>query len=917
MIALDRAIANFADSTRELWAGAAVRERFRAGELLAQWLKDHTEADAASQRSAMDATIAIQDVAKPASASDGSDALRLPTEMRMRALNGLGANAARSALDAVPFDSLTLVERMFRQLLSGDAVPINTSDREQMVALRMATVSAVAVGLTPQLSEKELTFRIQRLDLMLSLGGPDLHRFIGRAEDLAQLHSLWQAGALGAAVTGPGGMGKSLLASRFVADLLDNARGNSPVAVFHLDYDRPDLREGGKSRSASLDILTSELMRQGRRWLPSAQIDELLKNDVHAGASWASESSTFSRGTGQHTMRGASILSLARLFSGQGFGQPRVVLIFDSMEQILGFDDEAVNSIRYATSMMIQAGVRPFILCISRSFHRDQGIVDWLGGHLIDLGQFTDDEARTYLANEAARGEVSLDVEIVDRVIATVGRSPLALRLAIALIEKDTGAFDALQWAKSLRDDPERIQASLYDRVLKRIRDPDLAKIARPGLLVRRLSQNVIEQVLAKPCGLDLSRSGAEYLLYKGHHEGQLFVVNRSDPEPGALWHRADVRALMLPDLDVTVDETVAREINLLAVEFYAASDDVISRTEELYHRLRLGQSRVEIDKRWSASAGASLRTVLDELPPESRRYVRNQLGSASLAVVDGASGSFDSSGNELREVVRRELQSIADGANPMATLSRFGADKMSGPLADLYAEALLASGQIDALLSSAAQLSVSRQAPLSTQAAVSNIAAGALEGLGRLAEAFEYWRAAVDTAPLADEESIHLAISARIGALRTARKQDEIRHFAGYESNRRTEIEETLQIASRVLESLSRRAVESRELIAELSDPALEHPVPPTLFRTLAHLVEGGESFPSLIANSRRASTAAQRLGTQFDSLRGLVNYLSKAIYTDQVKLVIVMMREEVDWTLERAVGLPAGSTKEVFSKS
>ena len=902
MNALDAAIGNEADPTRELWAAAAVRERFRAGNLLAQWYAKHEHADAETREAALLTSIAIQDLATPAQGSDGGDAFRLPTELRKRALEGFGAGLMRNAIDAVPEEDRTPVEQMLCTMLHGRRVAVDRRDRQQLTALRVATGCAVAAGVDPGITEAELDSEVQRLDLMLALGGPDLHRFVGRERDLQALCKLWREHAEGVAIEGPGGMGKSLLVSRFVSDLLEGDPLERPMAVFHLDFDRRDLQGGGSS--SSLDALTSELIRQAGRWLPREEA-EALADLGPSSAAFELESFSFSRSSRNFAGRGGLVTGLADCFhrlSDRHGPDPRILLIFDSMEQILGFDDEAEHAIAHIARMFGRGRVEAFVVCVSRSFSRARESLRWIGRKPISLTQFSSDEARSYLVGEAGRAGIELDDRIIDRVIATVGRSPLALRLAVSLMEKEGDAFDPKLWVKALRDDPERIQASLYDRILKRIRDKDLVKVARPGLLVRRLTPDVIEQVLAEPCDLRRSPNLASDLMHKAQLEGQLFTVNPDDRDPDALWHRSDVRALMLPDLDSTIEEGVANDINRRAVAYYAVSDDLTSRTEELYHRLRLGQSADELDPRWTEAAGLRLRAVLEELPPQSRAYVRRRLGSASLTGVRDA-GAGMGANRELREVVRRELQALADRADPMATLARFGADRMRGELADLYAEALLSSGKLDQLLEGAAQLSASGDAPQSVLAAVSNIAGSVLEGLGRLGEAFDCWQSAVDLAKTDDEESLHIAVAARVGALRTARKQDEIRHFANFRTNRSKQIDKTLGLALPILFSLSRRAVEARELVAELGDPKGEPAVPEPLFRIFEDLIGSGEAFPSLTERPQRMADLARELQLQATSPRQLWSLLSKMAYGSETGRLVELMREEVDWTLARAV--------------
>jgi hypothetical protein len=239
-----------------------------------------------------------------------------------------------------------------------------------------------------------------------------------------------------------------------------------------------------------------------------------------------------------------------------------------------------------------------------------------------------------------------------------------------------------------------------------------------------------------------------------------------------------------------------------------------------------------------------------------------------------------------------------------MKTLANFGVDRMRGSLADLYAEALLSRGRLADLLAGAANLISTGDAPPAVLASVSNTAGGVLEGLGQLPEAFESWQAAIDVAPTNDEESIHIAVAARIGALRTARKQDDIRHFAAFKSSRARLIDETLSLARAILPGLSRRAVEAREMVAELSEPESGHVVPEELFRIFADLVRTGEAFPGLAERPARLGEIADGFGFQAASLREFSNVLSNRIYGDEKGRVIELMRDEVDWTIARAVG-------------
>src|SRR4029453_15352476 len=90
-----------------------------------------------------------------------------------------------------------------------------------------------------------------------------------------------------------------------------------------------------------------------------------------------------------------------------------------------------------------------------------------------------------------------IEPRTAEAVIDALGTSPLTVRLAARLLsDADTvpgGLF-------TLPLHAERINAELYRRVLHRIRDDDVQKLAHPGLVLRRITPEVIQHVLAGPC---------------------------------------------------------------------------------------------------------------------------------------------------------------------------------------------------------------------------------------------------------------------------------------------------------------------------------------------------------------------------------------------------------------------------------
>src|SRR5262245_31110096 len=62
------------------------------------------------------------------------------------------------------------------------------------------------------------------------------------------------------------------------------------------------------------------------------------------------------------------------------------------------------------------------------------------------------------------------------------------------------------------------------------------------------------------------------------------------------------------------------------AIKYYEPFTDPVSRAEEIYYRLSLGQNRTILDQRWMPGIEDALRNAIDEVPPESQAYLAAKL---------------------------------------------------------------------------------------------------------------------------------------------------------------------------------------------------------------------------------------------------------------------------------------------------
>jgi hypothetical protein len=278
-------------------------------------------------------------------------------------------------------------------------------------------------------------------------------------------------------------------------------------------------------------------------------------------------------------------------------------------------------------------------------------------------------------------------------VIGLVSGNPLSLHLAADVLNR-TGEDPALLIAVG----EGNVQGQLYARLLEHISDPRVRAVAHPGLIVRRITPGIIRAVLAKPCGIGtLSEAEAARVFEALRAEATL--CEPSPDDDGALVHRQDVRAIMLPA--ITRDRpATTRAIHEAAVDYYTAATGNVTATgtaaaalevdhrEELYHRLMLGQDRAELDARWWQPAATDLTTVIEEFPASSRVYLTTKVSGLRL----DAAARADADNYQWQQVVRWSALARMDAGQPREALNLIRERRGPGGgslLPDLEIEAL------------------------------------------------------------------------------------------------------------------------------------------------------------------------------------------------------------------------------------
>ena len=878
---------------RELAVTAAVRERFGPVELLQEWIDRHgPQVPDELVNTALDVSLSL--AAASHELSGTAEAYQLPLDLRREVLSAAGLDGVRAAL--LRETPRTQTEQAFAALVTGYPPDPGSMARGELLALASGAAWAQGLAGAQQIAATQVERRIRDQTFVERVGGADLSQFVGRKTLLKALRALWRLSDRPTVlIEGPGGIGKSIAVARFFQLLLAEEEEGlpRPDAILHLDFDLPDLQ------AAARRSLEAEIVRQlALRWSPDGNA-ELLSLLRSVGSASAHNRMDSNRGLTQESFRdyrsNFSPLALLRhglqLFREDHPGPLHLILFADSFERAQSLDEAAEASVQHIAQTLRESGADLMLIYAARSYRTPTLLDPGRRLSIQRVPRFRQAEAIDYLLGQAGRKGIALRRQDADRANRTLKGWPLGLRMAASMIGGSAEDFSVKDWLAALERGGRSVRATLYERLLERLRDEDLRKLARPGLLVRRITAELIDQVLAGPCGLGSMGSG-DRLMYIAEDEGQLFQRNPADP--GALWHRQDLREIMLPALRKDIAPAVVRAIHDNAVDYYAAREGDIARAEELYHRLARGDGRDEVAARWTETAGLRLLGALDELPARSATLLRLLIGGGRRDATHADTGSslrLDA----LRTVARNRL---LDGDTALGDIfAEAGvAESVLSPLGDIQAQVLLRQGRHAELLDAAAALSAAREdqadndqagyddawyddaaddealrdVPRPVQARIQMAAAGLAEGLGDTARAIELWREALRL-----EGSLEPIerLAVRIALARVLRLTSPSTHAdaPGRDEHIRAACRLLVDIAGEVRAS----RVTALEAVAELSE-VLQWPAQrletvesgtasllKSLFRRLAPL------FPSALDDRARLEQLAAMLGEEPERVR------------------------------------------------
>jgi hypothetical protein len=619
------------------------------------------------------------------SGPDGSSEWSLKSDVRIDVLKQLATRERMlQALGANPKRPDSPVQRMLDAYLRGNAPPLDAQAVDQLPA-----TFQVARWLHPVLhgvpDTGQVSARIDLVSLLRPFQELADANFSGRKTELRKLRdyvgvippessaaalrqwldrgvkeilSLHEKPPL--MIHAPGGMGKSSLLARFILDhaLLDDQHR---LPFVYLDFDRPELRA-----DEPVTLLVEAVRQLGLQYAHARETCERIRSEWQGRLAEAarqapvgSAASSEARGPGLDPAR--FVDAFGTLLGTLHLAKKPILWVIDTFEEVQYRSPGGVREVMAFLGDLQARVPRLRVVMAGRAPIADETTES------LALGELDAEASQAYLQKKGVS-----DPAIARRIAAELGGNALTLRLAAEIVQKE--GFEALGVGGRL--DQLAIQRQLFRRILGRIHDPAVRKLAHPGLVLRRITPALIKDVLAGPCEIDVPDLATAERLFQ-ELKREISIVAPSDA--ASVRHRPELRRIMLPLLERDRPDTVAT-IHHLAIDYYAPHEDAVSRAEEVYHRLSVGQPSSVVDARWIPSVSGHLSGALEDLKPAQRAYLASRLG----VEIDAASRAAASIEDWQRDAERR-MRDWLHHDDPQKAIAVFGerSDRQAGTVLD------------------------------------------------------------------------------------------------------------------------------------------------------------------------------------------------------------------------------------------
>ena len=571
---------------------------------------------------------------------DKSRALRwmLSDHARMKTLEQMeGPQEFQLALDANSERSEDLLQRTVDAYVRGSPDSVSEQSLDELLATQQVVRWFGSV--LPNLpASDEIERRVGMETLLEPFRLLVRDGFVGRSRDLARLSDyvgvLPPSSALRSiqrfveerlslvdkpplVIWGPGGMGKSTMLARFVLEHVELDEEDR-IPFICLNFDRPQLKI-----EEPLTLVLESVRQigiqvpQGRE--PMLRLAERIQTAI--GSTHYQETQESAADEREGSLRADLVREFAELLQQVTPSNRPLLLVLDT------FEEAQYHGARFLKDLWA------FLEQLQERVPRLRVVVS--GRTPVEEFEKSDEHPLAPLSKREAQDLVQhwmgagVDDKLVKAIVDQAGGNPLSLKLAAGVVSKrGVKGIEGLRSWRHLQMPwkSEQIQGQLYRRYLDHIHDPEVRKLAHPGLVLRRITPQLILDVLAQPCGVEVKDLDAARKLYEELAREVSLVVQG----PGELRHRSDVRRQMLATIRSDAPER-ARAIHEGAARFYKKvyeqSKEVRDLAEEIYHRLALGEPSEALERLWDEQAGPLLASAVDELPEASAIWLRSHLG--------------------------------------------------------------------------------------------------------------------------------------------------------------------------------------------------------------------------------------------------------------------------------------------------
>jgi hypothetical protein len=544
---------------------------------------------------------------------------------------------------------------------------LQTANRRELRTLSIPELEAVRVAVTwlrdlenlglPSLQELDRVISFKRLlepfrrmvgqkaadDAASSPARPD--RFFGRTEEMEDLrayvgvvaadrigHRVKRAakfvqrlitGRQPKVVWGSGGSGKTTLIAKFMLEHGESAESRFPFA--YIDFDRSTV--SARNRAALLAEMCRqvscqfELLTEPMTELRNQFADLALRIDVSADADSISLliplAQQFRKLIDDAFESSQPFLLVFDTFEIVQYGPDQVIALEKLVSAIAG---GAANS--WPRLRLIIAGRQKVPLFLGSVEERELGALDKEGSAEM-LEAMAADAGKPITREDATKLVEVIAKHVRDK--SNTGVRPLRLRLIGQLFsDHDESGPNVVQGLLADLNKPASeqglvgrvlVDGILVRRILNHVKDPRVRALADPGLVVRRITPDVIRDVMtrgtAMPDGSGIEPADSETIepwIVTDDEAQDIFAafgrdLNLVDPDGSAYRHRQDVRQDMLPLIQIRRPFGFQR-VHGLAYEFFrkralADPNDFASAGEAIYHGLWLRLPCEQIEELW------------------------------------------------------------------------------------------------------------------------------------------------------------------------------------------------------------------------------------------------------------------------------------------------------------------------------